>query len=274
MSMNNGFYVATGGMVTQFNRLDVISNNLANLNTNAYKRDDVVVGDFKRLYQEKRDELPLSNNTKDAAKFLNRAINNVPNVVEEYTDYTAGSVVRTGNTLDLSLKEGDLFFAVETPSGAVRYTRDGSFTVSKDGTLVTKDGMPVLPSNYYSSKQHITIPEGADVSIDKDGGIHYKVQGEDYKLEPDDNLLVTKFDDTKKLTKEGNNLYKSDQQGVISGDTGMVQQGFVEKSNINAVKEMTALIEVNRLVGMYQKVMDTQMNDLNGDAIQKLAARA
>jgi len=272
--MNNGFYVATGGMVTQFNRLDVISNNLANLNTNAYKRDDVVVGDFKRLYQEKRDELPLSNNTKDAAKFLNRAINNVPNVVEEYTDYTAGSVVRTGNTLDLSLKEGDLFFAVETPSGAVRYTRDGSFTVSKDGTLVTKDGMPVLPSNYYSSKQHITIPEGADVSIDKDGGIHYKVQGEDYKLEPDDNLLVTKFDDTKKLTKEGNNLYKSDQQGVISGDTGMVQQGFVEKSNINAVKEMTALIEVNRLVGMYQKVMDTQMNDLNGDAIQKLAARA
>jgi len=67
--MQSGFYSNTGGMVTQFNRLDVISNNLANLNTNGYKKDDVVIGDFMRLYQEKRDELPLDNNTKEGSKF-------------------------------------------------------------------------------------------------------------------------------------------------------------------------------------------------------------
>ena len=271
--MISGFYSATGGMVSQFNRLDVISNNLANLNTNAYKRDDLVIGDFKRLYEEKRDELPLANNTKEGAKFLNRSINNVPQVVEEYTDHSVGSVKPTGNTLDVALKEGDLFFGVETSTG-IKYTRDGSFSISKDGKLVTKEGLPVLPANYYTAKQHITIPEGADVSFDKDGGMHYKVAGEDFKLEPDEQLLVVKFEDIKRLKKEGSNLYKSQEQGIISGDSGMVMQGFVESSNINPVKEMTSLIEVNRLVGMYQKVMDTQKNDLNSEAIQKLATKA
>lgn len=271
--MNNGFYTATGGMVTQFNRLDVISNNLANLNTNAYKRDDIVIGDFKRLYEEKRDELPLQNNTKEGAKFFNRALNNVPHVVEGYTDYSTGSIKPTGNNFDLALKEGDLFFGVETSNG-IRYTRDGSFSIGKDGKLVTKEGLPVVPSNYYTAKQHITIPEGAEVSFDKDGGIHYKVNGEDFKLEPDEQLLVVKFEDIKRLKKDGSNLYKADDQGIISSDTGMVMQGYLERSNINPVKEMTSLIEVNRLVGMYQKVMDTQMNDLNSEAITKLAVRA
>ena len=64
------------------------------------------------------------------------------------------------------------------------------------------------------------------------------------------------------------------EQGLLSTDSSSVIQGFIEKSNINPVREMTALIETNRLVGMYQKVMDTQMNDLNNDAISKLGARA
>ena len=272
--MNAGFYVATGGMVTQFNRLDVITNNLANLNTNAYNRDDVVVGDFKRLYQEKRDELPIDNQTKEGAKFYNRALNNVPQIVEQYTDHSAGSIVRTGNSLDLALNSGDLFFAVEKPNGEVGYTRDGSFSMGKDGKLVTKGGLPVLPSSYYASKQHINIPEGADVTVDKDGGLHYKMNGEDAKLDVDDKLMVVKFEDIKKLKKDGNNIFTTNQQGIPSEDSGMVSQGFIEKSNINAVREMTNLIEVNRLVGMYEKVMDTQMNDLNSEAIQKIAARA
>jgi flagellar basal-body rod protein FlgG len=261
-------------MVTQFNRLDVISNNLANLNTNGFKRDDVVVGDFKRLYEEKRDELPIANNTKEGAKFYNRMLNNVPHIVEEYTDHSVGNVIPTGNTLDLALKQSDLFFAVEKPDGSVGYTRDGSFSINKDGKLVTKEGLPVLPSNYFQSKQQITIPDGADVSVDKNGGMHYKVNGEDYKLEPDDQLMVAKFDDLKKLKKDGSNLYTADQQGLISEDTGTVMQGYLEKSNVNPIKEMVALIEVHRNVEMYQKIMSAQMDDLNGDAIQKLAARA
>jgi flagellar basal-body rod protein FlgF len=270
--MNNGFYSATGGMITQFNRLNVVSNNLANLNTNSFKRDDIVVGDFKRLFEEKRDELPLTNHTKESAKFLNRALNNVPHIVEEYTDHSMGSLQKTDNPLDLAIKNADQFFAVETPAG-VRYTRDGSFSLDKSGKLVTKEGLPVLPSNFLQAKQYINVPEGSEVIADKDGGLHFKLPGQDAQLEPDETLMVVKFADIKKLKKEGSNLYKSDEDGVLSADTASVMQGYVEKSNINAVKEMTALIEVNRLVGMYQKVMDTQMNDMNGEAINKLAAR-
>jgi len=270
--MNNGFYSATGGMVTQFNRLNVVSNNLANLNTNSFKRDDVVVGDFKRLYEEKRDELPLKNHTKESAKFLNRALNNTPHIVEEYSDFSMGSLQKTDNPLDLAIKSGDQFFAVETPAG-IRYTRDGSFNLDKSGRLVTKEGLPVLPANYLQAKQYINVPEGAEMVADKDGGLHFKIPGQDMQLEPDETLMVVKFEDIKKLVKEGSNLYKSNDAPILSGDTASVMQGFVEKSNINAVKEMTALIEVNRLVGMYQKVMDTQMNDMNGEAINKLAAR-
>lgn len=267
--MQNGFYDAAGGMVTQFNRLNVVTNNLANLNTNGFKRDDVIIGDFKRLFEEKRDELPLDNHTKPAAKFLNRALNNVPNIVEEYTNFDLGPMAKTGNSLDFALKKNDVFFAVETPAG-VRYTRDGSFSVDSQGRLATKEGYPVLPQNYFEAKNYISVPEGAEVIVDSDGGIHFKIAGQALNQEPDANFLIAKFENLKTLTKEGQNLYSNPEQGLLSTDTNTVMQGYVEKSNINAVLEMTSLIETNRLVGMYQKVMDAQMNDINMEAINKL----
>lgn len=154
--MQTGYYSATGGMVTQFNRLDVISNNLANLNTNAYKRDDVVVGDFLRLYQEARDELPLRNHTKEASQFLNRSMDRVPQIVEEYTDRSIGAMKQTGNPLDFALQKPDQFFAIETPNG-IRYTRDGAFNVDAEGRLVTKEGFPVLPRDYFEGGEKETV---------------------------------------------------------------------------------------------------------------------
>lgn len=267
--MQSSYYDAAGGMATQFNRLQVVTNNLANLNTNGFKRNDVVIGDFKRLFQEMRDELPIENHTKPAAKFLNRALNNVPHIVEEYTSFELGSTVKTGNPLDIALKKNDLFFAVETPSG-VRYTRDGSFVVDSQGRLATKDGYPVLPQNYFEAKNYITVPEGAELMVDPDGGLHFKVDGQAINQEPDAQLLIAQFEDIKTLKKEGQNLYSNEAQPLVSADNGAVMQGYIEKSNINPVLEMTALIETSRLVGMYQKVMDTQMNDLNSEAINKL----
>ena len=143
--MQNGYYSVTGAMVTQFNRLDVISNNLANLNTTAFKRDDVVVGDFKRIFQEAKEEMPLRDNTKEGSKFLNAAITRVPQVVEQYIQYAQGGVKNTGNPLDFAMKREDTFFMVETPNG-IRLTQNGSFSINDQGTLVTKEGYPVLPS--------------------------------------------------------------------------------------------------------------------------------
>ncbi|MEY4504320.1 MAG: hypothetical protein RL154_613 [Pseudomonadota bacterium] len=277
--MINGYYNAAGGMITQMNRLDIISNNLANLNTTGFKRDDIVIGDYERLSQEYQDKLPYKNQTKEAAQYLNHSLNRVPHIVDKYTEFTQGPVQATAAPLDFNLKQGDTFFAVETPEG-VRYTRSGDFTQNAQGRLVTKDGYPVLPNNYFSSKSYINIPEGADVIVNTSGGLVYNLVDaplSQLPLEPTDNLMVVKFDNLQKLKKEGNNLYRYDGEDAptVANDLNLVAQGFLEKSNVNGVKEMTSLIEVSRLVGMYQKVMDMQMNDLQNEAINKLAnARA
>ena len=108
--MQNGYYQAVGGMVTQFNRLDTISNNLANTNTAGFKREDVIVGDFLTVLKQQRDELPIRNNTKDAAKFINRSLDRVPHIVRDYIDFSLGAMRKTGNPLDVALKRSDRFF--------------------------------------------------------------------------------------------------------------------------------------------------------------------
>ena len=275
--MQSGFYTVTGGMVTQFNRLDMISENLANSRTDGYKRKNGVVGDFLRIYQQKRDELPIPGHTKEAAKFLNRSINRVPRLTQEYTDFTMGPVVETGNPLDLALGEKNLFFAVETPQG-IRLTRDGAFKLNEEGELVTRDGFKVLSRNYFGNHQAITIPEDAiDVSIAKDGRIEYLHQtAMDTPVYLDD-LMVVRVDNLQDLKAEGDNYFampgkKLERQMTVVTDTRAVYQHMIEKSNVNPVREMTALIETNRLVEMYQKAMTAQMDDMNNDAINKLAS--
>lgn len=264
--MQNGYYGVTGAMVTQFNRLDVISNNLANVNTTAYKRDDVVVGDFKRIFQEYKEEMPLADNTKEGSKFLNAAIARVPQIVEQYVQYKQGGMKNTGNTLDFALKREDAFFMVETPNG-IRLTQNGSFSIDNQGRLVTKEGYPVLPSTYFTNQQYISVPEDAALSVDKTGAIY---AGTDEI----GRFFIAQSDDIKTLTKEGDSLYVFNNLSELSelSEADVVAQGFLETSNINPISEMVGLIETNRLVEMYQKVMHSHMNDLNTDATSKLAS--
>ncbi len=265
--MQPGYYAAAGGMVTQMNRLDTISNNIANANTTAFKRDDVVIGDFLRLYKEAEDELPLDNHTKDASKFLNRSIARVPQIVEQYTERSIGAFMKTDGQLDFSLQREDLFFAIETPAG-VRYTRDGSFTLNDAGRLVTKEGYPVLPKEYtLTNKTYIDIPEGAQISTDKNGNIN---DGEN----PLSNLGVFMPQDIKYMKKVGTNLYEAlkPEEIAIADQSGSVLKGFLEKSNINVVKEMVSLVETNRLVEMYSKAMKAHTDDMDDTAINRLAS--
>ena len=273
--MQTGYYSSAAGMVAQFNRIDTISNNLANVNTNGFKEDNLVVGDFMRLYQEKRDALPNEDNTKDAAKFLNRTMTKAPQIVDEYTDFSVGNMQKTSNQLDVALSREDLFFAVKTPQG-VRLTRDGSFTLSDEGKLVTKEGYEVLGDDYFESKEGIEFSTlDSTINIDKNGQIYTNIPGS-AKMTENKKLFIASVDDLRYLQKEGDNLYKLDDMSRLekSEESGGVVQGFVEKSNVNAVNMMTQLIETNRLVGMYQKAMDTQMNEMNKDAIEKIARKA
>jgi flagellar basal-body rod protein FlgF len=270
--MQTGYYAAAGGMVTQFNRLDTIANNLANANTAGFKKDATVTGDFLRLYKEARDNLPLPNESTEGAQFYHRSLARVPQIVEGYTDHSLGTVQQTGNSFDFALGREGLFFVVKTPEG-IRLTRDGSFTLSDEGTLVTKQGYEVLPSDYFEAENSITF-SAADsvVEADKNGQFYISVPGA-VELAATSKLMVVSPENLKRLQKAGDGLFILPEGETLKPltESGAVLQGAIEKSNVNAVNEMVALIEANRLVGMYQKAMDSQMNDMNRDAIEKLA---
>ncbi|MDL0087940.1 flagellar hook-basal body protein [Campylobacter gastrosuis] len=265
--MQNGYYQATGAMVTQFNRLNVISNNLANINTIGFKRDDVVIGDFERIFKQTQDEMPLRNHTKDSAKYLNRTINRTPQVVEQYTDFSSGGIKSSSNQLDFVIKRDDLFFLVDTPSG-VKLSKNGAFSLDKDGFLVSKEGYKILPSNYNAQpleQRGIQLPQGTTLTSDKNGNLYSN-------NEPFARLFIAQPREIRAIEKFGDNLFSvKNLDDIIDIDNaGSVLQGYAQMSNVNAVTEMVGLIETQRMVDMYQKVMNSHMNDLNQDAITKL----
>lgn len=273
--MQTGYYSAAAGMVAQFNRLDTIANNLANVNTAGYKEDNLIVGDFTRLYKEARDQMPLENHSKDGAKFLNRAMTKAPHIVDGYTDHSVGSLQKTNNDMDFALSKEGLFFAVKTPAG-VRFTRDGSFTKNDEGKLVTKQGYEVLSDSPLDDPQSITFStQEASIKADSNGQISSN-QANTLNFGQVAKLFIAQPDNLGLLQKDGDNLFKyPDIENVKNvAESTAVRQGFVEKSNVNAVKMMTQMIETNRLVGMYQKAMSSQMDDMNNDAINKLARKA
>ena len=229
--MQTGYYSAAAGMVTQFNRLDTIANNLANVNTVGFKEDNDVVGDFTRMYKEARDKLPNANQTNEGASFINRTMTKSPQIVDSYTDFSLGNMQKTGNSLDLALSKEGLFFAVKTPNG-VRLTRDGSFVADDEGKLVTKQGYEVLPSNYFQS-QGGTVninEEDSILTIDKNGVMSTNVPNS-AKFTSGAKIMVAQPDDARLLVKEGDNLYRYDDMESIEviENSGAVSQGFVEK---------------------------------------------
>lgn len=276
--MQSGYYNTTGGMVTQFSRLDLISNNLANLNTTGFKRDDVVIGDYLRLFETHKEQLPIADQTRKAAKFLNRTMDRVPIISEEYTDRSVGSLSQTDNPLDFALQNPNAFFVIKTPDG-IRYTRDGSFNLDEAGRIVNKDGHLVLSRDGLESGEGITIPAGMHLESDKNGTLYVRNTNNDAIAEQINigALAVVGFENPRYLKKVGKNLYEypSERENEREiAQNSAVAQGFLEKSNVNAVLEMTSLIETNRLVDMYSKVMKSHMDELNTEAITKLAVRA
>lgn len=277
--MQGGYYSSVGGMVTQINRLDVIANNIANANTTGFKRDDVVIGDFMRLYEQHKEFLPIKEQTKDAAQFYNRSLNRVPHIVEEFTVADLGAFQQTDNTFDFALGRENAYFMVETPNG-IRYTRDGSFTLNENGRLVTKEGFPVLPKEYVNGPEYIDILSGYHVEVDTNGNIYNRSLNNEEMNETIlmSNVGIVAFENPKFLKKVGDNLYEYPQERnnerQVLERSGILRQGYLEKSNINVVMEMTGLIETNRLVEAYSKVLKTHMDELNTDAITKLATKA
>ncbi|MDF2594593.1 MAG: flagellar basal-body rod protein FlgF [Clostridia bacterium] len=253
--MVRGLYTAATGMNVQAKKMDIISNDLANVNTTGYKKDTAVVGSFPQIL----------------ASRLNDVQNHVPNngviggmslgarIEEIYTNFTQGSVIKTDGMVDLAI-QGEGFFAVQTPTDML-YTRDGNFSINQAGEMVTKEGYYVLSQE----GQPITFGEEF---LSNGGQVVVKEGGEVYRgAEFVDTIALVRFEDNGTLQKADNNLYRSEEQALPF--QGSVLQGFLESSNVNPVTAMVDMITVSRAYEANQKVIQTQ-DSLLGKAVNEV----
>lgn len=239
-------------MNAQQNRLDAISNNLANVDTAGYKRDITVSKSFPELLLRRTNldgvyETPFGS--AEAAPVIGKLGLGIE-TNENYTDFAQGSFRQTDQNTDVAFG-GKGFFSVQTPLGE-RYTRDGNFIIGKEGILETKDGYPVL-----GEKGFIRV-ENDKFTVNEDGVISSQEDSEII-----DRFKVVRFDNERYLKKIGSNLYSAND---ISGSAHIAEgserpkflQGYMETSNVNVVNEMVQMIEVNRAYEANQKTITSE----------------
>lgn len=223
-------------MTRESKRLDIVSNNLANASTTAFKSDGAVCGTFKKTLSD----VMVAGSRIDAANYT-------PDIVNTYTNFTQGSLYSTGNATDLAISnDNSAFFTVEDNDGNRLYTRDGAFIIDKDNYLVTAQGYRVLGTEGYIN---ITDPEFA-VSVS--GQINNNAN------EILGNLLITSFENPESLNKIGNNMIEASSESVEKEFEGEVQQSYLEMSNVNTVSEMVNMIAISRAYEANQKVLQSQ----------------
>lgn len=257
--MVRGLYTAYTGMANEQKRLDIIANNLANSATVGYKEENVTSQSFDQMLTLKiRDESEAYND---------RPVGNMSLGVklgEVYTSYHQGSLRQTDNTYDLAL-EGKGFFtlSVTDKSGneSTKYTRNGSFTMTKDGHIVDAEG-----NHLMGEAGEIAVPtDAAEVKIDETGAIY----ADGVYV---DNLLITDFEDYNYLTKSGDTMYQTVEGATEVPAAATVRQGYTEQSNVNVVSEMVEMITVTRAYEANQKVIKSvdQTLELAANSVGKI----
>ena len=259
--MHEGLIIAASGGVKQQAKMDVLANNLANLNNAGFKSDGLV---FREIYPPFEED-PNADASKNASLPPNESNRNVAYVAVDnlYTDHSQGVFHNTGNPLDLAL-DGEGFFEVDTPQGP-RYTRNGYFRLDPAGNLVTQDGNYVLDNQ----KQKIVItPNSGKIDIASSGIITVGTGLANQVLAT---IRFIKFEDPQVLAKEGNGLYKLMDNEVEPQTTNKttVRQGFLERSNVNSIEEMTNMITAIRAFEAYQKVIQS-LDEADDQAVNSI----
>jgi flagellar basal-body rod protein FlgF len=250
--MENALLIGLSRQMTLERQMDVVANNVANVNTNGYKSD-------QSLFQEYLKTGAHEDN------FIgpDRSMSYVQDS-GTYKDLSQGALQQTGNPLDIAI-DGGAFLAVQTAAGE-RYTRDGGLQINGQGQLVTVAGNQVLGANGPIVLQ----PTDHDINISPDGTITV-LEGSGRTDAIRGKLRVVSFTDAQKMLKEGSNLYSQGEGGAAQPDLkAQVHQGFIEKSNVNSVAEMSRMIEVTRAYTQISNLLQ-QQSDLHKSAIEKLA---
>ena len=250
--MENVSLIGLSRQMTLERQLDVVANNVANVNTNGFKAD-------RPMFEEYLRSNARENN------FVGRD-RNVSFVQDRATvkDFSQGPSEPTKNPLDVAI-DGDAFLVVQTPNGP-RYTRDGSMQISSTGQLVTKTGNPVLGT----SGPIVFQPTDHDINISADGTVTVQ-EGTNRTDSVRGKLSMVSFAEAQKLLKEGSNLYAAGEGNTPAPAlNAKVNQGYIEKSNVNAVTEMSRMIEVTRAYTSISTLLQ-QQGDMRRTAIEKLA---
>ena len=243
--------IAKTGMEAQQMKLDAISNNLANVSTNGYKRAGVVFADL--IYQNLRQAGAASSEQTTLPTGLQVGLGVQP--VATTRSFTQGNLQQSSNPLDLAIR-GNGFFQIQLPDGTSGYTRDGSFQVDAQGQLVTNAGYAVQPG--------ITIPANAQsVTIAADGTVSVTLPGQ-AQAQQVGQLQLASFVNPAGLEPKGMNLFaETAASGTPNAGApganglGSLQQGYVETSNVNVVEELVSMIQTQRAYELNSKAIQT-----------------
>ncbi|WP_374509286.1 flagellar basal-body rod protein FlgG [Niveibacterium sp.] len=244
-------WVARTGLDAQQTQLDVISNNLANVSTNGYKRARAVFEDL--LYQTLRQPGAQSSQQTQIPSGLQLGTGVRP--VATVKNHSQGNLQQTGNSLDVAI-QGDGYFQILLPDGTLGYTRDGSFQKDNTGQMVTSSGYPLDPS--------ITIPPNAQsITIGKDGTVSVTTPGTAAPTQIG-TIQVATFVNPAGLQSAGENLFlETASSGTPTPTTpgtngaGVLNQNYVETSNVNVAEELVGLIQTQRAYEFNSKVVST-----------------
>lgn len=249
--MMRSLNTAGTGMVAQQYNLDVISNNLANVNTTSFKQQRAEFQDL--MYQTFRASGAATSGTATLPGAVQIGLGS--RFSASATNFESGPLQATGNPLDMAIV-GEGFFSVMRSDGTLAYTRDGAFKTDQAGLIVSNDGYPLQPE--------ITIPAGASaITVAPSGIVSAILQGESQPTELG-TIQLTLFPNPAGLTRIGQNLY---QEGGASGapqtaapgtnGAGQVQSEFVEGSNVQVVEEMVRMILAQRAYEINSKAIQT-----------------
>ena len=249
--MMNALWSAAAGMAVQQDNMDTISNNLANVNTTAFKRGLAEFQDL--LYQT--INLAGTNSSTNTTLPAGIQLGHGAKLQSIVRDYSTGNLKQTGNRFDLAI-EGDGFFSLTLPDGTLAYTRDGSFSTDQNGTLVNAEG--------YTLNPQITIPQDAlSVTIAADGTVSVTQPGQTQPQQVGQ-ITMSHFINSAGLNQIGQNLV---QPTLASGDAidgtpgtdgmGTINQGFLEVSNVDVAEEMVNMIIGQRAYEANSKTIQT-----------------
>ena len=250
--MENASLVGLSRQMALQRELDVVSNNIANLNTTGFKADNVVFQEFM---------MPGARANQFAA--ADRRLSFVQDRAT-WLDLSQGPVEHTGNPLDVAIS-GNAFLTVQTPRGE-RYTRNGALQINAQGQLVTSEGLQVIGQNGPIVFQ----PNDRDISIGVDGLISVR-EGQNTTDSQRGKLKLASFDQPQRLQKDGTSTYMAPAGVTPQVPTdARVSQGAIEKSNVKSVMEMTRMVEVTRAYTQIASMLQSQ-SDTRKSAIDKLA---